>query len=184
MKYFTISLVKQWTEKREILLLLFVLENHDLHKSKNIGLEPEWPWRAVQAIFWLTTGVVLSDIHQGTDNEWRSVKSHRHKIINQALLSLYKTMSKNPNPNGERFSEIIPIRKSGVHMHHPIIYEYDITPSDLPKYSTKYMISELIRGECISLLNGDHQVVTGYEKEYVKEVPWWMKKISRIQHNY
>ena len=184
MKYFTISTVKQWTKKKEIMLLLFVLENHDLLKSKNKGLEPEWSWRAVQAIFWFITGVVLSDIHQGTDNEWRSVKSIRRDIINQALLYLYKSMSKNPNPNGERFSEIIPIRKSGVHMHHPIIYEYDFPPSQLTKHSTKYMISELIKGKCISLLNGDHQVVTCYEKEYVKEVPLWMKKISRIQHNY
>jgi len=184
MKYFTISTVKQWTKKKEIMLLLFVLENHDLLKSKNKGLEPEWSWRAVQAIFWFITGVVLSDIHQGTDNEWRSVKSIRRDIINQALLYLYKSMSKNPNPNGERLSEIIPIRKSGVHQHHTNNYKYDIPPAQLHRYPTKYMISELIRGECTALLAGDHFGVTGYEKKWWKKVPRWMKKLSRFQHNY
>ena len=151
---------------------------------KGQGLPPEVSWRAVKAMVWLTTGVVLSDIHPKTDDEWQAQTDHHRDTINQMLLYLYKSMSKNPNPNGPRLTDIIPIRKSGVQVHHPIVYEYDVVPSELITRSTDYMISELIKGECIPLISGDHQIVTGYEKKWWKDIPEWMKELSRFQYNY
>ena len=182
---FVSSSAEQFFNSKEILRLRVNLEKNGLLDCKGKGLPPEVSWRAVKAILWHTTSVVLSDIHPGNDLEWQAVntKANRTKV-NQLLLYLYKSMSKNPNPNGPRFSDIIPVRKSGVDIHHPIEYNYDVEPSKLVKYPTDYMISELIKGECIPLLAGDHQAVTRYEKKTLKKLPEWLKKFSRFQYNY
>jgi len=169
---------------KEILKLRFVLWKNDLLNKKGSGLPPKVSLSAIKAMVWFTTSVVLSDIHPKTDDEWQAQLSEHRNTINQMLLYLYKSMSKNPNPNGQRLADIIPIRKSGVDLHHPIVYEYDVGPSDLTKKPTDYMISELIKGKCIPLISGDHHIVTGYEKEWWKDIPEWLKKLSRFQYNY
>jgi len=169
---------------KEILRLRVVLEKNDLLNQKGQGLPPTVSLSAIKAMLWFTTSVVLSDIHPKTDEEWQAQLLNHHRTINQILLYLYKSMSKNPNPNGQRFSDIIPIRKSGVQVHHPIEYEYDVVPSKLIEYPTDYMISELIKGKCIPLISGDHHAVTGYEKKWWKDIPEWLKKFSRFKHNY
>jgi len=169
---------------KEILKLRFVLEKNGLLDCKGEGRPPEVSWRAVKVMLWLTVGVVVSDIHPKTDEEWQAQLINRRATVNQMLFYLYKSMSKNPNPNGPRFLDIIPIRKSGIQVHHPIEYDYDVGPSQLILKPTDYMISELIEGECIPLLSGDHHAVTGYEKKWWKDIPEWLKKFSRFEHNY
>ena len=178
------SPAEQFFNSKEILQLRAKLEHNDLLNMKGEGLPPEVSWSAIKAMLWLTVGVVLSDIHPKTGEEWQTQTNNHRLTVNQILLYLYKSIIKNPNPNGPRFSEFIPIRKSGVHMHHTTNYQYDVMPSDLVLKPTEYMISELISGKCISLLNGDHQIVTGYEKKWWKDIPEWLKKFSRFQYNY
>ena len=181
----TSTLAEQFYESKEILELRAIFEHNDLLSLKGLGLAPKVSWRAVKVMTWLTTSVVLSDIHPGTDDEWQAINGQFNRTtINQILLYLYKSTSKNPNPNGPRLTDIIPIRKSGVDIHHPIEYDYDFTPCQLVLRPTDYMISELINGKCIPLLTGDHQLVTSYEKKKLKKLPEWMKKLSRFQYNY
>ena len=171
-----IILVFDFLNIQEINLLLA-----DLHSREITSTKGKTSFKSLSAIIYFHTGIFVESFYPGTDEEYSTGRNNCNKryVANQILLYLFKTISVNPNPNGERFWDVIPVSKSAIEIHHPIEISYDIAPSKLVIYSTDFMISELKRGKCKAVWRADHIVITMYEERNVLEVPEWMKKISR-----
>ena len=170
-----IILVFDFLNIQEINLLLA-----DLHSREITSTKGKTSFKSLSAIIYFHTGIFVESFYPGTDEEYTGGAGTRKRyVVNQIIQYLFKTISVNPNPNGERFWDVIPVSKSAIEIHHPIEISYDIAPSKLVIYSTDFMISELKRGKCKAVWRADHIVITMYEERNVLEVPEWMKKISR-----
>ena len=155
----------------------------DLYSREITSTKGRTSFKSLAAIIYFHTGIFVEAVYYGTDEEYRtgSSASYKRYVANRILQCLFKTISMNPNPSGEKFWDVMPIRKSAIEIHHPINISYDTRPSELTTRSTEFMISELKRGKCMAVWRGDHTVITMYEKGVVKEVPEWMKDISRCK---
>ena len=116
-------------------------------------------FKSLSAIIYFHTGIFIESFYPGTDEEYTGGSNTKKRyVVNKILQYLFKTISVNPNPNGERFWDVIPVSKSAIDIHHPIEISYDLSPSDLVKYGTDIMISELKRGKCKAVWRADHIV--------------------------
>lgn len=164
-------------ECKEFMSLYLDLFSRGLLVTTN-GKVPVVSYRSLCNIVFGNTGVVLSDVHSITQKEWKESREHRYHT-NQILLYFFKHISKNPNPKGPRFSQIISASKSAIDIHHTNTVTDYIRPSQLVTYSTKVMFSQLKRGGCMALWRCDHIVLTMYEEKNVKEIPAWLMSYSR-----
>ena len=172
--------VLQFLELKEIQSLLVDLESREITTGKGShDAEPRTSFESLEAIVYFHTRMLLGDVHPGTEDEYKAKRGQRQQFVNQLILYLFKSVSLNPNPRGEKFWDVIPIRKSGIDIHHPVYVKYDVPPAILVTYSTEFMISELKRGRCTALWRADHTVISMFEDGVVDNIPKWMKDISR-----